>query len=145
MSPDNRASERVSVWGVTGYGRGALRLAPEADPALETGLSMAMGGGRGHRTGSGSGGFALAFKADALWVATASAVVTRARTALEASRGYALGGGLSLSPSVEVGRRHDGGDAETGAGVDVGGGLVRVVCGRGVESTTGAVAVGGGG
>ena len=31
---------------------------------------------------------------------------------------------LSLRPSVEVGLRHDGGDAETGAGMDVGGGLV---------------------
>ena len=31
---------------------------------------------------------------------------------------------MSLRPSVEVGLRHDGGDAETGAGMDVGGGLV---------------------
>ena len=135
-----RATERVSVWGVTGYGRGALRLTPEAGPALETGLSMAMAaaGLRGDLTGSGGSGFALAFKADALWVVTgseavegeggrlaaAAAGVTRARTALEASRGYVLGGGLSLSPIVEVGLRRDGGDAETGAGVDVGGGLV---------------------
>ena len=35
-----------------------------------------------------------------------------------------LWAGLSLRPSVEVGLRHDGGDAETGAGMDVGGGLV---------------------
>ena len=46
------------------------------------------------------------------------------RTALEGSRGFTLGGGrLSLRPSVEVGLRRDGGDAETGAGMDVGGGL----------------------
>ena len=32
-------------------------------------------------------------------------------------------GRLSLTPSVEVGLRRDGGDAETGAGIDVGGGL----------------------
>ena len=32
--------------------------------------------------------------------------------------------GLSLQPSLEVGLRRDGGDAETGAGVDVGGGLI---------------------
>ena len=50
--------------------------------------------------------------------------VTRVRTALEGSRGYTLGGGrVSLTPSVEVGLRRDGGDAETGAGMDVGGGL----------------------
>ena len=34
-----------------------------------------------------------------------------------------VGGRLSLTPSVEVGLRRDGGDAETGAGMDVGGGL----------------------
>ncbi len=31
--------------------------------------------------------------------------------------------GMSLTPSVEVGLRRDGGDAQTGAGMDVGGGL----------------------
>ena len=50
--------------------------------------------------------------------------VTRVRTALEGSRGFTLGGRLSLRPSVEVGLRRDGGDAEVGAGMDVGGGLV---------------------
>ena len=43
---------------------------------------------------------------------------------LKRKRGFTLGGGrLSLRPSVEVGLRRDGGDAETGAGMDVGGGL----------------------
>ena len=32
--------------------------------------------------------------------------------------------GLSLQPSLEAGLRRDGGDAETGAGVDIGGGLI---------------------
>ena len=50
--------------------------------------------------------------------------MTRFRTGLEGSRDYTLAGRLSLTPSVEVGLRHDGGDAETGAGMDVGGGLV---------------------
>ena len=50
--------------------------------------------------------------------------VTRVRTALEGSRGFTLGGGRrSLTPSVEVGLPRDGGDAETGAGMDVGSGL----------------------
>ena len=50
--------------------------------------------------------------------------MTWVRTALEGSRGFMLGGGrLSLTSSVEVGLRRDGGDAETGAGMDVGGGL----------------------
>ena len=50
--------------------------------------------------------------------------VTRVRTALEGSRGFTVGGRVSLTPSVEVGLRQDGGDAETGTGMDVGGGLV---------------------
>ena len=54
------------------------------------------------------------------------AAVSRLRTALESSRGLTLRGRLSLTPSVEVGLRHDAGDAEQGSGVDVdvGGGLV---------------------
>ena len=40
------------------------------------------------------------------------------------SRAYTLAGRLALTPSVEVGLRHDGGDAETGAGMDVGAGLI---------------------
>ena len=136
-----QVNDRVSVWGVTGYGTGALSLTPDGQSALETGVSMAMSavGTRGELVGSrATGGFALAFKADALWVGAASdlldgaagrlnaseAGVTRVRTALEGSRGFTLGGGrLSLRPSVEVGLRRDGGDAETGAGMDVGGGL----------------------
>ncbi|MCY3843144.1 MAG: hypothetical protein OXH69_06330, partial [Acidobacteria bacterium] len=135
-----QVNDRVSVWGVTGYGTGSLNLTPDGASALETGVSMAMSavGTRGELIGSrATGGFALAFKADALWVGAGSdlldgaagrlnaseAGVTRVRTALEGSRGFTLGGRLSLRPSVEVGLRRDGGDAETGAGMDVGGGL----------------------
>ena len=135
-----KLSDRVSVWGVTGYGKGALTLMPGEGAALTSGLSMAMAaaGTRGALVAGGASGFELAFKADALWVGTSidgvegpggnltatAAAVTRFRTGLEAARGYALAGRLSLRPSVEVGLRHDGGDAETGAGLDVGGGLV---------------------
>ena len=133
-------SDRVSVWGVTGYGTGALALTPGEAPALTSGLSMGMaaGGMRGDLADSVVAGFGLAFKADALWVGTAidgvegpggnlaatEAAATRVRTGLEASRGYRFERGLSLTPSVEVGLRHDGGDAERGAGLDVGAGLV---------------------
>ena len=103
-------------------------------------MSMAMTavGTRGELVGSRrTGGFALAFKADALWVGASSdqvegaaerlnaseAGVTWLRTAIEGSRGFTVGGRLSLTPSVEVGLRQDGGDAETGTGMDIGGGL----------------------
>ena len=135
-----KATDRVTVWGVAGYGRGGLLLTPDSGTALESGLSMAMAaaGTRGELIAGAAGGFVLAFKADALWVGTAidgvdgpagrlkatNAAVTRFRTGLEGSRDYALAGRLSLRPSVEVGLRHDGGDAETGAGMDVGAGLI---------------------
>ena len=137
-----RVNDRVSVWAVTGYGKGSLSLTPDGAGALETGMSMAMTavGTRGELLGSrAAGGFGLAFKADALWVGATSELLdgpagrlnaseagaTRVRTALEGSRGFALGGGrVSLTPSVEVGLRRDGGDAETGAGLDLGGGVV---------------------
>ena len=135
-----RATDRISVWTVAGYGSGGLLLTPEGGPALESGLSMAMAaaGTRGELVAGGASGFELAFKADALWVGTSidgvdgpagrlkatGAAVTRFRTGLEGSRDYMLAGRLVLRPSVEVGLRHDGGDAETGAGMDVGSGLV---------------------
>ena len=136
-----KATDRVTVWGVAGYGAGGVMLTPGGAPALESGLSMAMaaGGTRGELIAGGSpGGFGLAFKADALWVGTSvdgvdgpagrlaatEAAVTRFRTGLEGSREFLLAGRVSLRPSAEVGLRHDGGDAETGAGMDVGGGLV---------------------
>ena len=113
---------------------------PLGGPTLEAGLAMAMAaaGTRGELVAGGAGGFALAFKADALWVGTATdgvdgpagrlaataAAVTRFRTGLEGARDYTLAGRLSLRPSVEVGLRHDGGDAEIGAGMDVGAGLI---------------------
>ena len=136
-----QATDRLSVWAVAGYGSGTLALTPEGGTALESDLGMAMAalGARGELFGAGgAAGYGLAFKADALWVGTSiegvdgpsgrlkatAAAVTRLRTALEASRGFRFGSGLSLKPSVEVGVRRDGGDAETGAGVDIGSGLV---------------------
>ena len=135
-----RATERVTVWGVAGYGAGGMLLTPGDQPGLESGLSMAMaaGGMRGDLLAGGAGGFGLAYKTDALWVGTrvagaegpagrlaaTEAAVTRFRTGLEGSRVFVLGRRVALRPSAEVGLRHDGGDAETGAGMDVGAGLI---------------------
>ena len=134
-----KASERVTVWTVAGYGAGGLLLNPGAGAPIETGLSMAMaaGGGRGELMTSETG-FELAFKADALWVGTRTdaasgasgnlkatrAGVTRLRTALEGSKSTTIAARMAFTPSVEVGIRQDGGDAEVGRGLDVGLGLV---------------------
>ena len=130
-------SGREGALSLGGDVRTTMIGADYATGPLVTGLSLSHSRGLGEYAG-GAGGFALAFKADALWVGTSidgvdgaagrlaatEAAVTRFRTGLEGSRDYTLAGRLSLRPSVEVGLRHDGGDAENGAGMDVGGGLV---------------------
>ena len=170
-----QGSERLSLWGAAGYGKGELRLnfgsrAPVATNGLPTAVNgqnlaghegpgtaatasgartaadpgsgairadldwaMAAAGLRGELFGDSSGGGpALALISDALWAHTTSsrtlgmmgadASVSRLRLGVEGSWSFALGAG-SVTPKLEAGLRHDGGDAETGFGVEVGGGL----------------------
>ena len=64
----------------------------------------------------------------------AGAEVTRLRLGLEGSQPFRLAEGATLTPSVEIGVRHDGGDAETGLGVDIGGGLAWSDTRRGITA-----------
>ena len=130
-------NDTTSLWGVIGYGEGRLQLTPQgAQFAIETDLSnrMAAFGGRGVlsvRTG-GAGRFELALRSDALLTSTDSEAVqglagaqsatSRVRLLLEGSGSLSVWGG-TLRPTVEAGLRYDGGDAETGAGFEIGGGL----------------------
>ena len=129
-------SERLTVWGVAGYGAGELTLTPEGQTPMRTDMDLTMGavGLRGVAVEAGpEGGLELAVKTDAMAVRTSSekvagleaaeADVTRVRLGLEGTwRGLEAGRG-ELVPRLEVGLRHDGGDAETGFGLDLGGGL----------------------
>ena len=130
-------SDRVRLWGMVGYGSGSLQLKLAEQGALDTGLSLTMGAvgirGRLLEPSQTQGGLQLALRSDVLWVqmdtaATAGMVATEAevsrlRLVLEGSRPVVLAEGGSLIPSLEVGLRHDGGDAETGSGLEVGGRL----------------------
>ena len=138
-------NQRLAVWGVAGHGSGTLTLTPAGQAAIETDLALAMGavGGRGVLVEPpADGGLELGVRSDALLVRTTSeavqsnaggnllslaaadAAVTRLRLGLEGTwHGIDTPGGGSFEPSFEVGVRHDGGDAETGFGVDVGAGL----------------------
>ena len=132
-------SERLSVWGVAGYGKGSLTLEPEGEPKIRTDLDlwMAAAGLRGVLVDGGHDGPTLAAGADAMIVQTSSdavsggsgnlaaeeAGVSRLRFGLTGSQPFRLAEWATLTPSVEIGVRHDGGDAETGLGVDIGGGL----------------------
>ena len=145
-------SERVTVWGAAGYGAGTLTLTPEDGESYETDmdLMMAAAGLRGTVVEApAEGGPELAVKTDALGVRTSSEAVrgsgggnlaaaqgdvTRLRLGLEGTwRGLAIGTG-TLEPRLEVGVRHDGGDAETGFGLDLGGGLAWSDPGTGIRA-----------
>ena len=141
------ASERVTVWGVAGYGAGSLVLTQEDDAAKETDMDLMMAavGLRGVAVKAPeSGGPELAIKSDAMVVRTtsdavqgleaATAEVTRLRLGLEGSWRVVAGGGGEFVPRLEIGVRHDGGDAETGFGVDIGGGLAWSDRARGITA-----------
>ena len=129
-------SDRVSVWGVLGYGVGGLSLTPDGGRAVSTDLSSAMAavGGRGVlAVGSvGARRFELAVRSDALTTRTASDTVaglagatgatSRVRVTLEGSGSMPFGAG-ELVPTLEAGLRYDAGDAENGTGFELGGGL----------------------
>ena len=130
--------ERLSAWGLLGYGAGELTLRSElAENAIETGLTstMAAFGGRGVLRRS-SGGFELAVVSDALLTNTVSEATAglmgaegdtgRLRLMLEGSGSMSFPAGGELRPTVKAGLRYDTGDAETGAGIEVGGGLAYV-------------------
>ena len=131
-------NERVSAWGLVGYGTGTLTLTEENGAGRKrytTGIGMQLGavGARGTLLApEKAGGFELALRTDALLVRTTSDATegmassesdtSRLRLMLDGSRSFELDG-ATLTPRFEVGLRHDGGDAETGTGVEVGGGV----------------------
>ena len=129
-------NKRVSAWGLAGAGSGTITLKRDGHKAMKTDLSMRMGalGVKGQvLDGSGPSRIGLNVKSDAMWVGTKSAPsadmvgtegdVTRLRLIVQGERVFVAGNGATFTPSAEVGLRHDGGDAETGSGVEVGGGL----------------------
>ena len=145
-------SDRVTVWGAAGYGAGTLTLTPADGEPLETDMNLAMAaaGLRGTVVEApADGGPELAVKADALAVRTSSAAtrggaggnlaaaaadVMRLRLGLEGTwRGLVIGTG-TLVPRLELGVRQDGGDAETGFGLDLGGGLAWADPGTGIRA-----------
>ena len=150
-----RLSERIDVWALLGYGTGGLTLTRPpgnggAGERIRTDIAMRMGamGARGELLSPGStDGLALAIKSDLLWVRTESdampgngdrlegseADVSRFRFILEGSREFANENGVT-TPSVEIGVRHDGGDADTGTGLELGGSIRHAGSGFSIEA-----------
>ena len=133
-----QASERLSAWGVLGYGAGDLALETNGSTwETDTSMRMAAGGLRGVFL-RGAGGLELAARTDVRLTSIASDGVedneagllaataggtSRLRLLVEGSRPFRFGGTRLLTPTLELGVRRDGGDAETGTGIDLGGSL----------------------
>ena len=122
----------LGVWGSLGFGRGAATLADEKG-AVQTGISMRMTALGARQELMPIGRFALAIKADAFLVQMQAdehedlpgvqADTSRMRLALEGSRSFEFEGGSLLTGTLELGGLADAGDAETGAGAELGAGL----------------------
>ena len=122
----------LGVWGSVGFGRGGATLEDEKG-AVETGISMRMTAIGARQELMPIGRFGLALKADAFLVQmeadehedlpAVAADTSRMRLALEGSRSFEFEGGSLLTGTLELGGLADAGDAETGAGAEVGAGL----------------------
>ena len=142
-----KAEDAPTVWGAAGTGRGEMTLLPEGgDDPLVAGLrwSMAAAGAEGAPAILAAlGGAELRWRADALatrtesqavqGLAAAEARTVRLRAGLEAAWSRTLASGATLSPRLEIGLRRDGGDAETGFGLEAGGGVRFEDPGRGLS------------
>ena len=152
-------SEQTDIWAMAGHGTGQFTLTEHADEtrprdvATETDLSMRMAaiGARSEvLSAAESGGTVVAVRSDAFWVrmeseevvsarsgrmAAAAGDATRLRLVLQGSWALELGSGGTFTPSAEIGVRHDGGDAETGTGIEAGAGVLLAGAGFAIEGT----------
>ena len=131
-----QATDWLKLWGALGYGRGEMTLKPKEQGEIKADLNwtMAAVGARAALLDPEGEGLSLDLLSDALWTRTTSekvtglagteAEVTRLRLGLEGSWANLLQGGSELTPKFSLGARLDGGDAETGFGMELGGGVV---------------------
>lgn len=132
-------SDKVDVWGLAGYGTGELKLShhlgsghvrtyrPDIDMRM-----IALGARGDVLSAHEPGDLKLALRVNSFWVRTTSDTVHESGSSLlaseaDASRLQFLAEGSwdlvmdsgTLMPSLELGIRMDGGDAETGTGIEV--------------------------
>ena len=134
-----RIGEDIALWGIAGYGTGTLTLADQCDGTdAETGIEMKMAaaGVRGTLLKPASpSDLEIRMRSDVTWSGTRSEAATsvscgnlkaarvgtiRTRLAVDGARTWELNPGRTLTPSLELGLRHDAGDAETGLGLEAG-------------------------
>ena len=136
-----RTNGDVSLWAIAGYGTGTLTLPGwcaegRADAETSLDMRMAAAGVRGTvLAGASPSDLEIGVRSDITWsqtrseratsvecgnVESARADTTRTRLVMDGARTWELEAGRTLTPSVEIGLRHDGGDAETGLGLEAG-------------------------
>ena len=143
--------EGLRTWAMLGYGAGEATLTDEYSALAGTDLEMMMAAGGGsHDVASlwgidwsvGTNGFFVQLDADevrfdaegqAALVPAVKSEVWQMRLLLEGSAGEDFGGVEGLSGNVELAARVDGGDAESGMGMEVGGGVAYGRADLGIE------------
>ena len=146
-----QVSDRVKLWGAVGYGMGQMRLEPDGQEEIKADInwSMAAVGARAALLDPDGEGLSLDLISDALWsritseevtnpkLVSTESDVTRLRVGLEGSWQISLDNGGEVLPKLSLGARYDGGDAETGLGVELGGGMVWSAPQRGITLDVG--------
>ena len=141
------STQGLGLWATVGYGRGEIAIDDEqvrrSDPGnpvrrSDATLKTAALGARGPVMTDGSlfegGTTTLMLKGEASvaqvevegndeLIEKQTVNANRLRLALEGSHEQALASGSSLTPSLELGLRQDGGDGVTGGGLEIGGSL----------------------
>ncbi len=127
-------ADRISAWGLVGRGYGTMTTTLDGDP-VQILLDLGAFGARGKLfTPGGNTGFGLDLKSDAFYadlnsersqggIPAEEVHAQRTRVTVEATGTLGVGESGLIGLSLETGVRLDGGDAETGRGVEVGGGL----------------------
>ena len=121
----------LQLWGTVGHAWGELRIVDElgglTGAATLNSWALGLNGRlltRGATTLSLRGEGALAqLTADSATFEVATLDMWRFRLTTELSHELLFSSGTSLTPWAELGARHDGGDGQTGAGLELGGGL----------------------
>ena len=129
-------SEDAYLWGAIGYGRGEIDIDDEEVQSVASGdlsYKSVAAGGSGRVFDLGDTTFSLKGEAFKVWmdvegedylIDDSSVGVHQLRLGMEGSYEYRFASGAWFNPLVEVALRHDGGDGETGTGVEIGGGFL---------------------
>ena len=126
------SAEGTRLWAAAGFGVGDATVVDVGRRTSDSRFTAGAVGGAARLFSSGATaleakGSAEATRYDVEGDGTAvealSVSTRRLRLSTRGSRGFALAGAATLTPSVEAGARWDGGDGATGAGMELGAGL----------------------